>query len=458
MKLRALGLSIVALLILGIALYNPQGPTNEIAQSDHAAKSANASGDSRTSSNRRVTEQKQLSQEELAKQFMIEGDKIIAEKKDAFSLFAMADFSPESLAKLAEQMDRPTVLQLLEHYDQWDKNIYMCGVCCHLLQRLAQLAPEEALALYDKKIGLSKITEILTLSDEEEEEDLEKNAKAIPTLSFMALASGYQVGKPGSRKLFQAIKDIIPWKQITRAMAEDEEALVGESGMLCVMLLIGMLAEECKVQPEFALAELRALPISDAMKTSILNDLVKDGEIPFRAMQNDVDAYLTKGGAASDEQQQLAISFAKRVFGESPAEAEQWLTQHKLPLKERSAHELDSLIEEWTPENDATFQSWTKQLDSELRARIAAQKMEQLCLSIANSMSPQSELSREYEMLDSLRPHVSSPQLLLIIKKIPPRDVEDAPDDDKLFGELLRHLKFPEADIQKLLEEKNKAE
>lgn len=458
MKLRALGLSIVALLILGIALYKPQGPTNDIAQSDHAAKIANASDDSRTSSIRRVTEQKQLSQEELTKQFIIEGDQMIAEKKVAFSLFAMADFSPESLKNLAEQMDRPTVLQLLEHYDQWDKNIYMCGVCCHLLSRLAQLAPEEALSLYDQKIGFTKVAEILKLSGEEEEEDLEKNPKAIPTLSLMALASGYQVGKAGSRQLLSAFKETIPWKEITRVMAENDESLVGENGMLCMMIFIGMLAEECKVQPEFALAEVRALTVSDTIRMSFLGHLVEDEEIPFRVLQNDVESHIKKTDIASDEQQQLALSFARRVFGESPIEAEQWLAQHKLPLKERSANELDTLLEEWTPDNHATFQAWTKQLDRDLRSRIATQKMEQLCLSIANSMSPPSELSREHEMLDSLRPYVSSPQLLLIIKKIPPRDVEDAPDDDKLFGELLRHLKFPEADIRKLLEEKNKAE
>ncbi len=423
-------------------------------EGEKTASFASSLGDSRTSSMRRVVDQKQLSQEDLTKQFIIGADQIIAEKRISFGVLIMNPVQ-DQISSLAEQMDRQTVLRLLDHYPHWNQDVYVCGVCCHLLQRLAQLAPEEALALYDKKIGLSKVTEILTLSDEEEEEDLEKNAKAIPTLSFMALASGYQVGKPGSRKLFQAIKDTIPWKQITRAMAEDEEALVGESGMLCVMLLIGMLAEECKVQPEFALAELRALPISDAMKTSILNDLVKDGEIPFRAMQNDVDAYFTTGGAASDEQQQLAISFAARVFGESPAEAEQWLTQHKLPLKERSAHELDSLLEEWTPENDATFQSWTKQLQSDLRARIAAQKMEQLCVTLSNRSPGEPKMEQEWQMLDSLVPHVSSAQLLPLIKNVAKRNHAE---DDNAFRELLHHLKIPESEIQLLLEEKNKAQ
>lgn len=96
---------------------------------------------------------------------------------------------------------------------------------------------------------------------------------------------------------------------------------------------------------------------------------------------------------------------------------------------------------------------------AKLLSRIAAQKMEPLCVSLANSMSSQSELSGEYEMLDSLRPHASSPQLLQIIKKIPPREVaEDEADEDKPFRALLRHLKFPEAEIQTLLEKMNKVE
>jgi hypothetical protein len=457
-KWRAIVLGIIALLIMIVAYCDPQGSSQAFSgEGEKPASFIAASGDSRTSSNRRVTEQKKLSQEELAKQFIVEADQMIAEKRISFGVLIMNPVQ-DQISSLAEQMDRQTVLRLLDHYPHWNQDVYVCGVCCHLLSRLAQLAPEEVLSMYDQKIGFSKMAAILKLSDEEEEEDLEKNPKAIPTLSVMALASGYQAGKPGSRQLLSAFKETIPWKEITRVMAENDESLVGENGMLCMMIFIGLLAEECKVQPEFALAELHALPVSDTIRTSFLGHLVEDEEIPVRVLQNDVESHLKKTDIASDEQQQLALSFARRVFGESPIEAEQWLAQHKLPLKERSAHELDTLLKEWTPDNHATFQAWTKQLDRDLRARIASQKMEQLCVSIANSMSPQSELSHEYEMLDSLRPYVSSPQRLLIIKKIPPRDVEDAPDDDKLFGELLRHLKFPEADIQKLLEEKNKAE
>lgn len=456
MKLRMIGVGVIALLILGIVLFPPQRLPQEPSDADvDPATTAASSGESRTSSKRRVVEKDHLSQEELAKQFILNADRLIAEKEVSYSLFAMLDSPSDNLLKLVEQMDRKTVLQLLEHYDQWDKDIYQCGVACHLLSRLAQLAPEEALSLYDQKIGLNKVKEIFKLSDEEEEEDLEKNAKAIPTLSLMALASGYQVGKPGSRQLFTAIKQTIPWKEITRAMAEDEEALVGENGLLCMMIFLGMISEECKAQPEFALAELRALPISDAMKMNFLSDLVKEGDIAFRSLQTDVEAYITTGDTANDEQQQLAISFATRIFGESPYEAEQWLTQHKLPLKERSAHELDTLLEEWTTDNHATFQSWAKQLDSDLRPQIAAQKMEQLCVTLSNHNPEQPKMEQEWQMLDSLVPHVSSLQLLQVIKNAAKRNHSD---DVTAFRALLHHLKIPEAEVQTLLEAKNKSE
>lgn len=458
MKWCAIGVGVMAVLLIAASLFQPQNGRD--ASSEEKVSPASPStllGIPTTSRNRQVGDQKKISQQELAQQFIIEADKIIAEKRITFGVLMIYSLS-DHVQQMAEQMDRQTVLQLLEHYQHWDQDVFVCSVCCHLLQRLAQLAPEEALELYDKKIGLSKVTEILKLSDEEEEEELEKNPKAIPTLSLMALASGYQAGKPGSRTLFQAFKKTIPWQEISRVMEENDELLVGENGMLCMMIFCGMLAEECKVQPEYALAELNALPISDVMKVSLLGSLVDDDEIPFRHLQDDVESHINRSGNASDEQQQLTLSFAKRIFAESPHDATQWLAQHKLPLEDRSASELDSLLVSWTPDTHAAYLAWSNQLDDKLRSRITAQKMEQLCVSLANSMSPQSELSGEYEMLDSLRPHVSSPQLLLIIKKIPPLHfADDEADGDKPFRELLQHLKFPEAEIQTLLEEKNKS-
>jgi hypothetical protein len=460
MKWCAFALGILALVLIAVSMFQPQNERD--ASSGEKVSSASPStllGIPTMSRNRQVGDQKKISQQELAQQFIVEADRIIAEKRISFQWFAVYDLFPDNLEKVAKQMDRQTVLRLLEHYGQWDKDIYQCGVACHLLSRLSQLTPEEALSLYDQKIGLSKVTEILKLSDEKEEEDIEKNPKAIPTMSFMAVASGYQVGKPGSKKLFIAFMEVIPWKEINRVMEENDESIVGESGMLCMMIFCGMLAEECKLQPEYALAELNSLPISNVMKVSILGSLVDNDEIPFRHLQDDVESHINRSGNASDEQQQLTLSFAKRIFAESPDDAAQWLAQHKLPLEDRSASELDSLLVSWTPDTHAAYLAWSIQLDDKLRSRITAQKMEQLCVSLANSMSPQSELSRDYEMLDSLRPHVSSPQLLLIIKKIPPLTIaDDEADDNKPFRELLQHLKFPEAEIQKLLEEKSKSE
>ena len=454
MKWCAIGLILMAVILIAATKFQPQNERNvSSGQTASPASPSTLLGIPTTSRNRQVGDQKKISQQELAQQFIIEADKIIAEKRISFGLFFMYNM-PDLVDPLAEQMDQLTVLQLLNHYGQWDTDVFVCGVCCHLLKRYAQLAPEEALELYDKKIGLSKVTEILKLSDEEEEEDLEKNPKAISTLSLMALASGYQPGKPGSRTLFQAFKKTIPWQEISRAMAEDEEELVGESGMLCLMQFCGMIAEECKIQPDFALAEWRSLTLGEPMKISILNNLTQDDEIPFRLLQNDVESVIRQGSSANDEKKELSLTFAKRIFADSPHDATQWLAQHKLPLEDRSASELDSLLVAWTPDTHADYLAWSNQLDVKLRSRIAAQKMEELCLSLTYSQSPKSELKSEYEMLDSLLPNLSSPERLLLIKNVAKRNFAD---DDKGFLELLHHLSVPETEVQSLLEEKNKS-
>ena len=190
------------------------------------------------------------------------------------------------------------------------------------------------------------------------------------------------------------------------------------------------------------------------MKISILNNLTQDDEIPFRLLQNDVESVIRQGSSANDEKKELSLTFAKRIFADSPHDATQWLAQHKLPLEDRSASELDSLLVAWTPDTHADYLAWSNQLDDKLRSRIAAQKMEELCLSLTYSQSPKSELKSEYEMLDSLLPNLSSPERLLLIKNVAKRNFAD---DDKGFLELLHHLSVPETEVQSLLEEKNKS-
>jgi hypothetical protein len=221
--------------------------------------------------------------------------------------------------------------------------------------------------------------------------------------------------------------------------------------MLCMMIFIGLLAEECKVQPEFALAELRSLPVSDEIKLDFLSNLVDDEEIPFRALQNDVENLITAADPASEEREQLAVSFAKRIFETSPHEAEQWLAAHKLPLKDRSHHELESYLISWKPENHDIYMTWFDQLDSDLRPRIVALKIEQLGFAIAIYGVAKSEKQQDYDMLDALVPHLSSPELLEVIKNVAKRNHAD---DDDSFRELLHHLKIPESEVQSFLKRK----
>jgi hypothetical protein len=164
-----------------------------------------------------------------------------------------------------------------------------------------------------------------------------------------------------------------------------------------------------------------------------------------------VENLITAADPASEEREQLAVSFAKRIFETSPHEAEQWLAAHKLPLKDRSHHELESYLISWKPENHDIYMTWFDQLDSDLRPRIVALKIEQLGFAIAIYGVAKSEKQQDYDMLDALVPHLSSPELLEVIKNVAKRNHAD---DDDSFRELLHHLKIPESEVQSFLKRK----